>query len=211
MPKLTDTLINNVKPRAARYEVGDSQAPGLKLVVTPTRQLGWAFRYRFAGQLHRLGLGTYPATTLAAARRTAHRYRGLLQQDPPVDPGLAKAAAKDAAREAADNTVAAVVARYIEQYAGRRPGPPSSGQTERILTNELVTWAKRPVASISKKDVNKILDGITARGHPIAANRCRAALSHFFPLVPVQRPDHRLADDRTRRAEQAGEPRPRPR
>lgn len=54
--------------------------PGLCLQVSPTGGRSWVLRVRMGGRRCDLGLGGYPAVTLAEARIEARRLRGLIRQ-----------------------------------------------------------------------------------------------------------------------------------
>jgi hypothetical protein len=64
---LTDTAIRNAKPAEKPLRLFDGG--GLYLEVAPTSGgKWWRFKYRCNGKEKRLSLGTYPDTSLKAAR-----------------------------------------------------------------------------------------------------------------------------------------------
>ena len=75
------------------YSVGG--APGLHLQIIGGSRV-WVFRYRFMHQRRRMGLGSYPAVSLAAAREAARQAIGL--RDAGIDPLKARADEREAAR-----------------------------------------------------------------------------------------------------------------
>src|SRR5947207_8630211 len=68
--KLTAKTIENLRPGPQRREISDGGS-GLWLILQPSGAKSWAVRYRFAGRPTKLTLGSWPALTLAAARKGA--------------------------------------------------------------------------------------------------------------------------------------------
>jgi integrase len=174
---LTDIAIQNLKPRAVRYEAPDSGARGLRVVVQPSGRKSFAVRYRnAAGRARKLTLPT--GITLAAARKLT--ADALLEVAQGRDPGTAKRAARQTARATVDDTIERLVAQYIEQHVRRKTRPNSARATEGIFANiVLPAWGKRLVHDITRRDVIDLIESI-AGDRPIAANRTKAALSKFF-------------------------------
>jgi hypothetical protein len=63
---LTETRIRRAKPKADAYKLRDGG--GLYLLITPGDARQWRLRYRAGGRESMVSLGTYPATSLKAAR-----------------------------------------------------------------------------------------------------------------------------------------------
>ena len=79
---LTDTAAKNAKADPAKpagAKLTDGQ--GLYLLVKSAGKY-WRFDYRFADKRKTLALGTYPAVTLADARKARDTARALLAQPP---------------------------------------------------------------------------------------------------------------------------------
>jgi len=203
---LTEISIQNLKPRAVRYEVPDGGARALRTVVQPSGHKSFAVRYRnAAGRARKL---TLPAgITLAAARKLA--ADAMLEVAQGRDPATAKQDARHGARFKADDTVERLAEQYIEQYAKRRTRPNSWRGTVAVFRNDVLpAWGKRSVHEIRRRDVIEILDKI-ATDRPSMANRAKSALSHFFrwlldrdvitasPCVGVKAPTPATARDRT--------------
>lgn len=94
------------------YAVGE--VPGLCLQVLPAGGRTWLLRVLVAGKRREIGLGGYPAVTLADARTEARRLRADIRQgrDPVADRRAAKSAQR-ASRESAKTFKQAALA-YIE-------------------------------------------------------------------------------------------------
>jgi integrase len=77
-------------------------------------------------------------------------------------------------------------------------------------------WGSRRIQEIARRDVIELLDGITDRGTPIAANRTLAAISKLFnwciergiveisPCIQVRRPAVEISRDRVLSDEELG-------
>lgn len=162
MPKLTDRSVANAKPAEKRTEIPDSVTVGLYLVVQATGAKSWAVRYRHQRQPKKLTLGSYPAVSLATARELA---REALE---PVAKGTDPAAVKAGRGRA--KTVAQLVDQFVEGYA--KPRQKDWQETERVLLKDVVSvWGKREVASVTRADVNGLINDIIARPAPHMSNR----------------------------------------
>jgi integrase len=206
MPKaLTDIAIQNLKPRAIRYEVPDPGARGLRVIVQPSGRKSFAVRYRNAGGRPRK-LTLAAGITLAAARKLT--ADALLEVAQGQDPGTAKQSARRAAGARADDTVERLAEQFIEKHAKRHTRPNSIRATEAAFRNIILpAWGRRTVHEIARRDVIELLDGVAA-DRPILANRTRATLSRFFgwlcerdiiaasPCVGVKPPSKEVVRDR---------------
>ena len=103
--RITDRGIAALKPKAERYEVWEDGRTGFGIRVSPAGRKSWMFMYRFGGKARRMGLGTYPAVSLASARVKFANAKALLEKD--VDPGARQVERKRAERTA--ETVADLV------------------------------------------------------------------------------------------------------
>ena len=178
MPRaLTDIAIQNLRPRAVRYEVPDPGARGLRVVVQPSGFKSYAVRYRnAAGRACKLTLKG--GITLAAARKLA--ADAMLEVAQGRDPGIAKRDARRAAGARADDTIERLAVQFIEQHAKRKTRENSWRQTDGIFRNiVLPAWGKRSVHEIARRDVIELLETV-AVDRPVTANRVKAALSRFF-------------------------------
>lgn len=180
--KLTDRTVNALKPGAARYERFDDAVPGLAIRVNRTNK-SWALFYRerlpdlsggFAPgkRLRRLTLGSYPALSLAEARKKAQRALHALTTNG-IDPAVGKREVRNA------ESFGELAADYIERHA--KPRKRSWKEDQRKLTADVLPyWQSRPVKAITRRDVYALLDRIVDRGAPVAANRVLALVSRIF-------------------------------
>ena len=175
---LTPKTIEHLKPTANRREVRDGTT-GLRLVIQPSGAKSWCVRFRRPdGRSAKLTLGTWPALPLLDARARAATAR--LDVERGGDPAAAKQAAKAAAAERNRDTVEVLAARFIEEHAKKYTRPSSWKAVERSFRVDIMPkWKRRPLASITRRDVWELLKAVAAT-RPIQANRVKAHLSKFF-------------------------------
>jgi hypothetical protein len=118
--------------------------PGLTLRLSEHGRKTWSCLYRAQGsrRLRRLTLGTYPAVTLADARRLAleNRYSVQVNGESPAD---AKAAWKEI------KSFGELAAWYLKEYATKRKR--SWKEDRRILDKELLpAWRDRKASDVSR-------------------------------------------------------------
>lgn len=186
---LTALAIANAKKKLMRYALSDVGHPGLRVLIYPSGEKSFSFRYkREDGQDVTLTLGHAAgpgAITLQQARDAASKARR--QRAMGVDPSaqrredraarLAQIRAEEKEARRRDDTVAIVLDRY---YRDKVNAMKSAPELKRLLSKELCPWAKRRVDDIGRIDAIKLIDAIKDRGTPVLANRTRAASRTFF-------------------------------
>jgi integrase len=111
--------------------------------------------------------------TLAEARARARKLVDQAKEG--IDPATAGAERRAQQR----NTVAAVAEEYAERHLRRNLR--SGRATERRLQREIVgAWGGRPIRSITRADVVRLVDGIADRGAGVMANRTLQIAGRFF-------------------------------
>ena len=180
---LTDRTIRSLKPRATgQYERYDDVVPGLGLRVNRDSK-SWVLFYRdripdgsggftSGKRRRRWTLGTYPALSLAEARKKAQRALADLTTKG-VDPAVGKREARNA------ESFGELAADYMERHA--KPKKKSWKEDQRKLRADVLPyWRSRPVKAITRKDVHALLDRTTDRGTPVTYNRVKALVSRIF-------------------------------
>ena len=81
---LTEARVRRARPKERPYKLRDGG--GLYLLITPTDAKQWRLRYVIGGRESMLSLGSYPATSLKAARAKRTELRAALEagKDPAV-------------------------------------------------------------------------------------------------------------------------------
>jgi integrase len=74
----TEFEIKNAKPKDKEYSI--SVADGLFLLVKPTGNKLWRYRYSFGGKRYLLSLGKYPTTTIKLAKARHREYLDLIDK-----------------------------------------------------------------------------------------------------------------------------------
>jgi integrase len=195
---LTAKLIENLQPRIEqRYEVRDLLLPGFGVRVSVNGKKSWFAVGRLGGRQVRHTIGNYPTVTLSEAREAAR----LILKD--IQLGLYAPAKADP--EVTPPTLSQMINLFIDIYAK----PKNRGwKAVQATFRKFSTLNDRPIAEITRADVVKILDGIAARGAPIAANRAMSAIKKLFawsldrgvisvhPLVGLRKPGTERSRDR---------------
>ena len=177
--KLTAKSVESLKPGADRREVGDDLLKGLYLVCQPSGSKSWAVRYRVHGKPRKLTLGSYPALGLAEARMAAREALCAVAEG--KDPAGEKKASGAAAEAQADDTLGAHLDRYYARYVRRTLKPSTQRTAIQALDNDLrKMFGHRPIASITRRDLIKMVDRIVDRGAPVHANRVLLFAKRFF-------------------------------
>jgi integrase len=172
--KLTQLIVDKVTPPAkGRVDYFDKNLPGFGLRVAATGHKSWTVMYRLPGdpkvRRHTISFSTYPKVDDARDRAREIMQKAERGEDP---------AAKPVPPQQTD-TVKSVASQFITRYAKQKNR--SWKETELLLQRHIVAhWGDRQADSIAGRDVRELLDGLVAKGHPIASNRTLAAGRKLF-------------------------------
>ncbi|MEO7276198.1 MAG: integrase arm-type DNA-binding domain-containing protein, partial [Vicinamibacterales bacterium] len=166
-------------PLVGSVDYFDDATPGLSLRVTATGARSWTFFYRDEHRRQkRLGLGRYPAVSLADARQLSREAQ--LKVAKGGDPVREKQAAR------AVLTFGELAQRYIDDHA--KPNKRSWAEDERQLASSLLPkWKNRPAGEITAEELLAVLNVKVRGGAPVAANRLRALVSRIYSFAAEQR------------------------
>jgi hypothetical protein len=159
MPRvaLTDRFCSTAKPLGVRTDYFDATVTGLALRVTEQGHRSWSFLFTSPrdGRRARATIGTYPGTSLAAARGKALEARGHVEVG--NDPRLVLAG-----QATAGMTVAALVDAYLadpEKAALR-----SRAEIRRRLRRNVVPiMGTVKLAELRRRDVRNVTDAMLRR------------------------------------------------
>lgn len=217
MPKvaLTDAAVKRYKAKPGeRIDYFDTiLGHGFALRVSgptprsPEGRKSWVLFYRYGGALKRLTIEPgYPVLGLADARDQARTALQALAKG--EDPAAGKREAK-ATRErvptpepVSDTIVETVIDEFMRRYMeAKKRTPHYIADTRRIFDKHVLPrWRGRELNSITRRDVNRLLDAIVDDGKAITANRVLAAVRKLFnwaiqrgiidasPVAMVERP-----------------------
>jgi hypothetical protein len=173
--KLTTKGIENLRPGPQRREISDGGS-GLWLILQPSGAKSWAVRYRFAGRPTKLTLGSWPALTLAAARKGAAAALHDVAQG--HDPAASRKDAALTAAAAKANTLAAVITEYL-----KREGSKLRSLDQRVsILNRLIlpVLGARPIEDIKRTEIVRLCDGIEDRNGQRMADVALAVLRRIM-------------------------------
>jgi integrase len=161
--RFTDAALHNFPAIGTRYTVRDALTPGLECRVGASGRKTYSLLYRRDGERtkRRAVLGTFPAVSVAEARRRAADIR---ERRNLIDPGV---------------TVAELAARYIARGAG------DWAETTRALYGDLIRrdletdgFAARKVVHVTAADVSALLSHFAEK--PARGNQVRRLVSALF-------------------------------
>ncbi len=182
MPKMsvpfTDRWIASLKGREgervvywepARYGAG---ALGLRVSASTKT---FVYMYWQDGKSKMMTLGRYPQISLAEAHKAVGEAMVLRERG--GDPAEKQVAANEQRRNA--RSVAELADEYLTHWA--KPRKRSWKEDSRILARDVVpVLGKRRLEDVRRREVVALLDGIVARGAPIAASRTLAVVRKMF-------------------------------
>lgn len=181
-------VLSDEQARTAKPGDNLRDGGGLFLRVSAKGSRTWTFRYTApagdrAGKQCKLGLGSYPAVSLADARRKAADARANVDRG--VDPITKRRERRGAARqEAKAKADAMTLGRYADDVflPTVLPGfsnPIHQGQWRRTFAVELAELRGRALASITRADVLAVLLPMWAEKQE-TASRARGRLERLF-------------------------------
>ena len=187
MGKLTSKTVESLVRAGIPGKTNDGE--GLYFQISKAGASSWIFRYKLEGKSREMGLGPYPAVTLAEARQLAAAQRKVLAAG--ADPLAARDAEREAKREAERQAQARRITfetlaveyqaahgaswsekwrkgwlRKLELYAFPVIGKMPAGeiQTENVLKVLQPIWAtKTRTADEVRGQVEQVLDAAKAR------------------------------------------------
>jgi integrase len=176
MPRLTDRAVKTAG--VGRHGDGD----GLHLLVSENGRRKWVLRYQMNGARRDMGLGAYPAVSLAGARIAAADARKLIAQR--VDPLAARAAVRKAGKPTP--TFQEIAQEVIAEAQSKSTNAKVRYQWERHLGPAYCApLLSRPVNEITTLDIAAVLKPVwTAK--PEVARKLYPAIRRVFEYARVR-------------------------
>ncbi len=177
---LTDRTIAGLKPapKGKRTLLWDAVVPGLGVRVTDREVRTFVLVKRFPGSPHPAirSLGTVGAISLAEARDTAREWLAQIRKG--IDPAAH-------ANERRAETFTAIASGYFTRNAKDLR---SRGKTEATLARLVYpTFGSRPIDTIARGDVVRLLDKIEDENGPVMANEVLGIVSRVFDWHATRR------------------------
>lgn len=160
---LTEGRLRGAKPKGSPYKLRDGG--GLYLLVTPSGAKQWRLRYRVGGRESMVSLGTYPATSLKAARAKRGTLRSALES------GRDPAAERRAERDSRSNTFEAIAREWL----AKQPFAPKT-MTKAVWTFEDLLFpyiGARPISALTAPELLGVFRRLERRGKHETAHRAK--------------------------------------
>jgi hypothetical protein len=178
---LSDTAIQKIKPKAKPFKVADGG--GLFLLVHPSGNKWWRYKYRFGGKKKLLALGSYPEISLAMARESHFQVRKALAAG--NDPAQLKQEAKRLTAVKEENTFEVVAREWHKNRLSK--WTPSHGKKvlRRLEVDAFPQIGSRPIAEITSLDLLDVLHKVESRGALELAHRVLQMVGQVFTYALV--------------------------
>lgn len=161
---LTDAQLRNLTEPGKYFDGG-----GLYLGLTKAGGRYWRLKFRYGGKEKLLALGTYPATSLKAARDLAGDARKALQEG--RDPGELRKAEKNKIVHETRNTLEAVSRDWLTHQAGRWTAITLTRIRASLEADIFPALGSRPIANIKPGELMAAVKKVEARGAGEQADR----------------------------------------
>lgn len=174
---LSDATLRGLKPRDASYELADSH--GLYVEVLPKGTVAWRYRYWLNGRREKLSLGTWPATSLKAARLAHLEARAAVERG--ESPAAAKRARKAAARAELSKQISVDAFSKVFVADHVRAARKDPEQVERyIRLDVLPELGDSEMRAVTRADAWRVIDRLKKRGAAQAAIQVHGILKRMF-------------------------------
>ena len=160
---LSEARIRRARPKERPYKLRDGG--GLYLLITPTDAKQWRLRYVIGGRESMLSLGTYPATSLKAARTKRTEVRAALEA------GENPADARRAERANSANTFETIAREWL----AKQPFAPKT-MAKAVWTFEDLLFpyiGSRPVTALTPPELLEVFRRLERRGKHETAHRSK--------------------------------------
>lgn len=180
--KLTDALVQKFKaPDTGRMEIFDTQVQGFGVRIGQ-RDRAFFFIRRVNGEKTRFSLGQYPAITLTKARSQALDILNRIKNG--EDPREQIRRSNEIAGQESENTFGKIADRFLKEYASGKKKPlrlqTVKGYRWALTGEPSALWKKRALATITDRDLIKVVDAYEAKEQFASARLFRAYVHRFF-------------------------------
>ena len=186
MPKIAKELsaLAVSKLQEGAHAVGG--VPGLQLQVIGASKV-WVLRFTLHGKRRRMGLGSYPAVSLASAREAGRQAHQLIRAD--LDPINARQSARFSMTAAAARSL--TFDTSAERFIAAHEGGWSNSKHRQQWENTLATYASPVIGSmlvsqVEQHHIIQILEPIW-RTKTETASRLRGRIEQVLNWATVQR------------------------
>lgn len=173
---LTDIAVRNAKPGPKAARLFDEK--GLYLEVSPAGGKWWRLKYRIDGKEKRISLGTYPDTSLKAARDKRDEARQVLAAG--GDPSAERQTAKKQALQEATNSFRSVAHSWMNHQAARWTPRTLDRLKANLEADVFPELGAMSMGDIRAKHVLKVVRQVEARGAGETAARALQRIKAVF-------------------------------
>ena len=173
---LTDRKIRTTRPTKAVSYLNDGA--GLRLRIRPDGAQSWVFRYRINGKEGTIGLGSFPAISLDAARRSAEAANKQVTAG--LNPSTEKRLKQAGQTLASTSTFRAIGNEWLEHnkpHWSATHYERNEGLLRRLLYPSL---GRLPITSITEASLLRVLALHYKAGIEESARRARGCASQIF-------------------------------
>nr|WP_314661328.1 tyrosine-type recombinase/integrase [uncultured Pseudomonas sp.] len=158
--------------KARESEYSDTEVCGLKLLINKQGRKFFYLRYRHAGRQRSMKLGNYGELDVGEARLLALKHRAQLSSG--IDPQAIAPESGMTFRRFIDD-------HYLPHaYASKRS---ANSDDSKFKTHLFAMFGARPLASITRQEIQRYHDELISRRAPATANRHLALLKRCFNLA----------------------------
>ena len=166
---LTDAKCRNATCPPDRRQARFADSGGMYLQVSPNGSKRWFLKYRIAGKEKQLALGSYPAVSLAEARRA--RDAAKLQKADGVDPIQARKVTRLTAINPAGDSFKVVALEWFDKQEPQWSAA-HAVRAKRQLERDLFPWlGERKMAEVTPMELLATLRKVEERGAVETADR----------------------------------------
>jgi len=182
MPKVAtqkaETVYRTAKAAETLQRISDGG--GLYMQITPDGKKSWRFQYTRpgAGGRNTLGLGDYPAVTVAGARKARDEAKALLGEG--IDPGEHRKATKAMRTDSAANNFEVVAGEWYAKTALSLADSTGEKLIRRLEVDVFPVIGNRPIVELTAPDVLSVIKRIEKRGALDIAKRMHNACGRVF-------------------------------
>ncbi|HEN3291927.1 MULTISPECIES: integrase domain-containing protein [unclassified Photorhabdus] len=159
---LTHAEVSKAKPATKEFSLSDGN--GLSLVVSPTGNKYWHFRYKrpYSNARNRISLGSYPSISIAQARELRATYLSMLASG--IDPKVKETADKEE-QKVLEASIFLNVAKEWFELKKETVTEDYALDVWRSLENDVIPAIQNiPISEISARKLIEILQPVKERG-----------------------------------------------
>lgn len=175
---LADTVLATLEPEAKEYRELDSN--GLYFRVKPDGGKSWQLRYKnAAGKWSWIGLGSYPETGGALARKKAGEHQAMISTG--IDPLEHKRSAKQLAEQASTRTFRAAAEDWYLHMQAKGLEQSTLDKARTYLDKDILpALGDKQLDAITRNDCADLQSSLEARGAHNVAKKARGWINQIF-------------------------------